>query len=109
MRILMLKRFEGLVRRSASVVAIVSDGEENKMEIMLDPVRASCVLTHTLRILFILQKHSGDGRAHCSHLIFFSSFFCFTSSGVRNVLSRGRCQAPRSADSWNSRLPFSGW
>lgn len=63
MRTLMLKRFEGHVRRSAFVVGIVLDEEENKMEIMLDPVRAPHALTHTLKILFILQKHGGDGGA----------------------------------------------
>lgn len=51
-----LKRFEGLVRRSAFVVGIVLDEKENKMEIMLDPVRASRALTHVLKILFILQR-----------------------------------------------------
>lgn len=39
------------------MVGIVLDEEENKMEIMLDPVRPSRVLTHTLKILFILPFH----------------------------------------------------
>lgn len=51
-----LKRFEGLVTRSASVVGIVLDEKENKMEIVLDRVRASRALTHVLKILFILQR-----------------------------------------------------
>lgn len=77
MRTLMLKRFEGLVRRSAFVVGVVLDEEETKMEIMLDPVRASRALTHTLKILFMLQEHSGDGgaRAAPTSSAFFSPFF----------------------------------
>lgn len=44
--------------RSAFVVGIVSDEEENKIEILLDPVRAPCSLTHTLKILFILHTEA---------------------------------------------------
>lgn len=59
MRTVMLRRgqrdFERLAMRSAFVVGIVSDEEENKIEIMLDPVRAPCALTHTLKILFMLH------------------------------------------------------
>lgn len=80
MRTLMLKRFEGLVRRSAFVVGVVLDEEETKMEIMVDPVRASCALTHTLKILFMLQEHSGDGgaRAAPTSSAFFLPFFLFS-------------------------------
>lgn len=82
MRTLMLKRFEGLVRRSAFVVGVVLDEEETKMEIMLDPVRASRALTHTLKILFMLQEHSGDGGARAaptSSAFFFSLFSPFSA------------------------------
>lgn len=57
--LMIVKGLEGHARRSAFVLGIVSDEEENKMEIVLDPVRASRALTHTLKILFIFQKHGG--------------------------------------------------
>lgn len=88
MRTLMLKRFEGLVRRSAFVVGVVLDEEETKMEIMLDPVRASRALTHTLKILFMLQEHSGDGGARAaptSSAFFFSLFFFSPFSAVQRA------------------------
>lgn len=112
MRTLMLKRFEGLVRSSAFVVGVVLDEEETKMEIMLDPVRASRALTHTLKILFMLQEHSGDGgaRAAPTSSAFFPPFFSiFSGTEGRNLLGRSWCQADRSGGCWNSRLPFSRW
>lgn len=90
MRTLMLKRFERLVRRSAFVVGIVLDEEENKMEIMLDPVRASRALTHTLKILFILQKHSAAPTSSPFFLLFLVSVVqesetCWAGVGVRHT------------------------
>lgn len=98
MRTLMLKRFEALVRRSAFVVGIVLDEEENKTEIMLDPVRASRSHPHTQNP-FHTSGAQRMAAAHVLlplHLLFILFCFCFSGSGVRKSLGRSRCQAHRS-------------
>lgn len=76
-----LERFEGLVTRSAFVVGIVLEEKENKMEIMLDPVRASRALTHVLQILFILQRRwrSAAAPTPCDFSLLLFVFHCFKS------------------------------
>lgn len=69
-----LERFQGLATRSAFVVGIVLDEKENKMELVLDPVRAPRALTHVLKILFILQRRWRSAAAPTSadfSLLFF--------------------------------------
>lgn len=79
MRTLMLKRFEALVRRSAFVVGIVLDEEENKTEIMLDPVRASRSHPHTQNPFHTSGAQRWRRRTRCSHFICFLFFFVFVS------------------------------